>query len=65
MVKENKLHSNFRSFMNKGEDVYEGACQTCSGFWTEQAQPQHTIATQCTKGDLNLHQSKPASWAPQ
>eukprot|EP00957_Ditylum_brightwellii_P165748 12619747-Ditylum_brightwellii.AAC.1 len=45
MVKGNMLCSNTRSFMNKGKGVYEGVCQTCSGYWTEQVQPQHVTDT--------------------
>eukprot|EP00957_Ditylum_brightwellii_P089343 6802476-Ditylum_brightwellii.AAC.1 len=48
MVKGNKLHSKIKLFLNKGKGVYEGARQS-SGFWTEQAQPQHVTATQCRK----------------
>eukprot|EP00957_Ditylum_brightwellii_P120739 9209970-Ditylum_brightwellii.AAC.2 len=65
MAKGNKLHSNIKSFLNKGKGVYEGAHQKSSDFWTEQTQPHYAIATQYRKEKIISHQSKPISWATQ
>eukprot|EP00957_Ditylum_brightwellii_P100807 7683456-Ditylum_brightwellii.AAC.1 len=54
MIKGNKMHSKTKSFIYKRKSFYEGSRQTCNGFSTKQALPQHATATQYTKEDFNL-----------